>query len=181
MVIGFPPWQTASTKFLSSIFAMKYISNEAVSHMNKEEVARDKVTNASMKHHLFSNKWKPKVPEDAAVLIKYFQWYVNVLHALIMGQNPHWIQAKQIVGKLNRSPSVVCKAMQREVIASIIWATLKEARISFMGSILWAVLRSQMCVQTHKNDDGWGGLEGHGRPSPGIGESNHCHTQRLVT
>ncbi len=116
-----------------SIFAMKDISDEALSRLNEEEDAREKATHTSPKDHLLSAKWKPEVPGDTAELIKYFQRYVNVLSALTMGQNPHCHHAQQIVGKLKRWSPSACKAMKMEMIASIMWVTLKEARRSFMG------------------------------------------------
>ncbi len=118
-----------------SIFAMKDISDEAVSRMNEEEEARDKATHTSPKDHMLSSKWKPEVPMDTAELTKYFQRYVNVLSALTMGQNPHCHHAKEIVGKLKRWNPAACRAMKKEMIASIMWVTLKEARRSFMGII----------------------------------------------
>ena len=116
-----------------SIFAMKDISDEALSRMNEEEDTREKATHTSPKDHLLSAKWKPEVPWDTAELIKYFQRYVNVLSALTMGRNPHCHHAQQIVGKLKRWSPSACKAMKMEMIASIMWVTLKEARRSFMG------------------------------------------------
>ena len=116
-----------------SIFAMKDISDEALSRMNEEEDARFKATHTSPKDHMLSAKWKPEVPDDTAELIKYYQRYVNVLSALTMGQNPHCHHAKQIVGKLKRWSPAACRAMKKEMIASIMWVTLKEARRSFMG------------------------------------------------
>ncbi len=116
-----------------SIFAMKDISDEALSRMNEEEDAHNRATHTSPKDHMLSTKWKPEVPVDTAELIKYFQRYVNVLSALTMGQNPHCHHAQQIVGKLKRWSPAACKAMKTEMIASIMWVTLKEARRSFMG------------------------------------------------
>ncbi len=118
-----------------SIFAMKDISDEALSRMNEEDEARFKATSTSPKDHMLSAKWKPEVPEETTELIKYFQRYVNVLSALSGGLNEHCAHAKQIVGKLKRWNPSACKAMKKEMIASIMWVTLKEARRSFMGII----------------------------------------------
>ena len=114
-----------------SIFAMKPLSDEALSEINIKQEALAKATATSPEDHLH-NMQKPSVPESVEGLEKYVKRFVNILYPITVASEL-CLDMQHIVSCLEQWSDTARAAMSQLMIASIMWVILKESRRFYLN------------------------------------------------